>query len=248
MTKLNQWLAIERGVKTQTEKATTKIHHEMQKSPSAERSPLRGILQTYRPIDEDGERFPSKSQNVQIRVTDSIDEFRELFTKLIDLTATKDWANTQARGNVVVDGETLLANVPATHLLWLEKQLVEVRTFVAKLPTLPEDHEWEYDEDKGVHATQPIETHKTKKVPKSFVAYEATEQHPAQVQVFQEDVLVGYWTTIHYSGAIPGRVKSEMLRKIEKVLRGVQMAREAANQLEAEKVQVGDKVLDYIFG
>ena len=49
--------------------------------------------------------------------------------------ATQDFANCQAKANVVVDGQTILKEVPVTHLLFLEKQLVDLRTFIDGLPT-----------------------------------------------------------------------------------------------------------------
>ena len=33
--------------------------------------------------------------------------------------------------------------------------------------------------------------------------YEATEKHPAQVETYTEDIKVGEWTMVKFSGAIP---------------------------------------------
>jgi hypothetical protein len=35
------------------------------------------------------------------------------------------------------------------------------------------------------------------------VKAEATEKHPAQVEVYHEDVVVGQWKTVKFSGALP---------------------------------------------
>ena len=46
-------------------------------------------------------------------------------TQLFDVTATKDWANCEARADITVDGRALLRDVPVSYLLFLEKQLTE---------------------------------------------------------------------------------------------------------------------------
>ena len=131
MARLNQIIAIEKGVKSRSFQELTEAHQELQK-PAL----LSGIARTYRPKDEEGEQFPPESTRVQIRADDVIRQTVRVLTQLFDVTATKDWANTRARADVVVDGQTLLTQVPATYLLFLEKQLVDLHTFVKKLPVL----------------------------------------------------------------------------------------------------------------
>jgi len=55
---------------------------------------------------------------------------------MFDIVATQDWANCQAVADVVVDDQVILAQVPFTHLLFLEKQLLDIQTLVEKLPVL----------------------------------------------------------------------------------------------------------------
>jgi hypothetical protein len=66
--------------------------------------------------------------------------------------------------------------------------------------------------------------------------------------VFQEDLIVGTWSTIKFSGALPAIEVKAMVQRIEKLQRAVQFAREEANGLEIERQKVAAKVLDYIFG
>ena len=49
--------------------------------------------------------------------------------------------------------------------------------------------------------TEPVQTYRTKRVPRNHVKAEATEKHPAQVEVYYEDVTIGYWTTVKFSGS-----------------------------------------------
>src|SRR5215468_10945135 len=122
-TKLNQIIAVEKGVKSRSYQDLTEAHHALQKQTL-----LSGISRTYRPKDEEGEQLPPESTRVQLKAEDVIRQTTESLTRLFDITATKDWTNCTAKADVVIDGQTLLSGVPATYLLFLEKQLVDLHT------------------------------------------------------------------------------------------------------------------------
>jgi hypothetical protein len=171
----------------------------------------------------------------------------EILTRLFDVTATKDWANGQARADVVVDGNVLLSDVPVTYLLFLEKQLVDLHTFVRKLPVLDASETWTFDASADCWATEAIQTVRTKKIPRNHVKAEATEHHPAQVEVYYEDVPVGYWRTVKFSGAMPARRVNEILERVEKLQQAVKFAREEANNVEVDDQRIGEQVFYYLF-
>jgi len=89
---------------------------------------------------------------------------------------------------------------------------------------------------------------KTKKIPRNHVKAEATEKHPAQVEVYYEDVVVGNWRTIKFSSALPAKRVNELLSRVEKLQEAVKFAREEANNLEVVEQKVGAKIFDYLFG
>lgn len=243
MPRLNQVIAIEKGVKSRSFQEITEAHQSLQKQ-----SLLAGIARTYRPKDEEGEQFPPESTRVQLKADDVIHQVVESLTHLFDVTATKDWANTQARADVIVDGTSLLTQVPATYLLFLEKQLVDLHTFVKKLPALDASETWQFDASADSWATEPVQTIKTKKVPRNHVKAEATDKHPAQVEVYYEDVVIGHWRTIKFSGALPAQRINELLARVEKLQQAVKFAREEANNLEVQEQKVGERVFTYLFG
>jgi hypothetical protein len=164
MAKLNQVIAIEKGTKSRTFQELTEAHQALQK-PAL----LSGISRTYRPKDEEGEQLPPESTRVQEKAEDVIRTTVASLTKLFDVTATKDWTNCKARADVVVDGQTLLSQVPATYLLFLEKQLVDLHTFVRKLPVLDASEAWSFDPSADCWATEPVQTTRTKKIPRNHV-------------------------------------------------------------------------------
>lgn len=244
MARLNQIIAVEKGIKSRSYQELTEAHKALQK-PAL----LQGISRTYQPNDEEnGERLPPESTLLQLKAEQVIAETAEIMTRLFDVVATKDWANCRARADVKVDGQTLLEGVPATYLLFLEKQLDDLLTFVRKLPVLDPSEEWEHDPNSDAWRTRATETMRTKKSPRTIVKYEATKEHPAQVELIYEDVPVGRWRTIKFSGALPAKRVNELVNRVEKLQAAVKFAREEANSLEVEDVRTGEKVFRYLFG
>ena len=243
MPKLNQIIALEKGVKSRSYASLTEAHQQLQK-PAL----LSGITRTYRPKDDEGERYPPESTRVQLRSEEILRSTATILTELFDVVATKDWANCTARADVVVEGKTLLEKVPVTYLLFLEKQLTDLHTFVHKLPVLDPSESWRFEPSQDCWASEPAETSKTKKVPRNHVKAEATEKHPAQVEVYHEDIVVGYGKTVKFSGALPAARVRELLERVERLQKAVKMAREEANGVVVESTKSGDKIFGYLFG
>ncbi|MDL4775473.1 MULTISPECIES: hypothetical protein [Thermomonosporaceae] len=242
MAKLNQIIAVEKGVKSRTQRELADVYHVLQK-PAL----LSGISRVYRPRDEEGETLPPESTKVQVRSEDALRDAAKTLTRLFDVVATKDWANREASADVVVDGQTIVARVPVTYLLFLEKQLTDLRALIDRLPVLDAAESWTYDEGQDVWRADAVETSRTKKVPRAHVLYEATDKHPAQVETFTEDVIVGTWSKVAFSGAMPARRVNELRDRVERLQGAVKFAREEANAAETVDRQVGDAVFGYLF-
>ena len=242
MTRQNQIIAIEKGARGEAEGMITRAYHVLQKTVL-----LNGIARSYIPQTEDGDQLPPESTLVQVRASDEINKVTEKLSRMFDVVATREKTNTVAKASVVVDGDTLISEVPANVLLFLEKQLVDIVTFIRKLPTLDPAETWHYDSASDCYVTEPTQTTRTKKIPKNHVLAAATDKHPAQVQMYHEDVVAGTWTTRKFSGALEVRVVSDMLARVQKLQAAVKMAREEANTCEAVDLKIGDKVLGYVF-
>lgn len=243
MSHLSQIVAIEKDVKEKAIQSRSRAEGVFIKG-----SLLSGLSRSYTPKDDEGEKLPSENTSVQVKARQILEEVQNTLITLFDTVATKDYANCTARASIVVDGQVLLKDVPATYILFLEKQLAELLSFVKKVPTLDAAEEWYYNEAQDCYATQPVETIRTKKIPQRFVLSEATDKFPAQVQVYQEDIAAGRWKTIKYSGAIPAKELNAIIVRIEKVQLAVKFAREEANRTEVKQQQVGHPLLHYIFG
>lgn len=243
-TKLNQIIAIEKGIKSRAYAAASELHKINQKPALFE-----GFQRAYTPKDDDGERLPAESKVVQFRARDILAKLRLDIGNLMDITVQKDIANTQARANVVVDDAAILTDIPVTALLFLEKQLTDLRAFAEHLPTLDIGEDWTLDPNAGLYRTAPVATQRTKKVKQPVVLYHATEKHPAQTEMVTEDVTAGYWSTVKLSAALPAPEKEKIVERIDKLLIAVKSAREEANAIDAgQRPQIGALVFDYLLG
>jgi hypothetical protein len=245
MTQLHQILAVESGVRNQSQKDLTAAHHGLQQAAM-----LEGLDRTYQPIKEDGEQFPPEKKLLQVRVPDVIKETHRILEKMFDITAIRDFANTKAKADVVVDGQTLLKDAPSPYLLWLESKLEDLHTFVTKLPTLPTDTAWDWDPTQNCHRNRDlIKTVKTAKIEYSLVLLEPTKEHPGQAVPKVRDENVGWWTSIKYHGGLAVPVVKAMKERVEKLQKAVKMAREKANEVEVnDDLKVGGVLLKYVFG
>jgi hypothetical protein len=239
-TQLNQIVAVEKGLKSRVNTDVTKLYQQLQK-PAL----YGGFSKVYTPKDDEGEKLPPERQVVQANVEDDLSEIGKKLTQLMDATLTKDVANQGAEGTVRVDGQELVT-APVPFLLSLEKQLIDFRTVVSKLPVLDSADTWEYDHASSLSRTAPVRTVKTRKVPKVLVKAQATERHPAQTEVYMEDVTVGYWDTTKLSGAVTNTRRKDLLERVNELIDAVKHAVEEANRTEITQQHVGERVFDYL--
>lgn len=247
MPKLNQIIAIETGVKTRVQNELTEAHKALQKADL-----FSGHARKYTPRDSDptsplGEQLPEENKKVAANAELIIRETADKLTELFDVNAIREYGNCEAKADVVVGDTTLLTGVPVSYLLFLEKKLVDIHTFVMKLPTLDPSEEWARNDAQDMYASKPSSTSRTKKTTRPLVLYEATKEHPAQVKETTEDLFAGTWTTTKYSTALQTSRRNEMLSRVEKLQKAVKFAREQANMLEVKEQKVGKVVFDYLF-
>lgn len=242
--RLNQHLANENQIKNETDKTITMLYHIAQKPDL-----FSGLEKFYSSLaDEGGDKLPPETKKVQVVAENVLKDGATLWSRYFDYTATKDTANANAKADVVVGETILLKDMPVTTLLFLEKQLENVRTLVTHLPVLDGADNWEKDEATGHHKTKEVQTHRTKKVQKPIVKYPHSDKHPAQTEMITEDIVEGYWHTKKFSGAMTYPRKRAILDRVSLLLQAVKTAREGANgATEAPKVEVGDAIFGYLF-
>lgn len=240
--RLCEIIAVVSGKKGEVQKTVTDLYHKLQKPELFD-----GLQRTYKPRADGGEKLPAESKNPQLRTADLIASASRSWSDLFDLTLTLDAGNCVAAADVSAE-DKVFAAVPVTTLLFLEKQLTDIKAFVTKLPTLDPAETWEQDPAQDMYRTPPHATTRTKKVQKAIVMYDATPQHPAQTQLVTEDVIAGDWTQVNYSTRLSMREKNEMLVRVDALVVAVKTARERANAAEVDKRQIGKDMLAYVFG
>jgi hypothetical protein len=130
----------------------------------------------------------------------------------------------------------------------VEKELAKVKSMVVRMPTLPADRAWTYDENQGFYVSAPVVTNRTRKTPKALVLHPGTDRHPPQVTTYDEDQIVGHWTKHDHSGGVPVPVKAAMMARVDKLIEATRVARAGANDVAAPDVKFADDLFRYIAG
>lgn len=243
MAKLNQIVAVVAGKKTRAEKEFGDLNKILQKPDL-----FHGLSRTYQPSEETGESLPPESKYPQKNVREVLTSTRTLLTGIMDAVATQEYGNCSAKSDIIVDGATVLTGVPVTVLLYLDKQLNDLRTFVGNIPTLDPSEKWTLNDQTGEYSTDAVKTRSTKKVQRPLVLYPATPEHPAQTQLVTEDVTAGYWTTTKFATVLPFTQKRDILERIDRLQEAVKIARENANSVDVADTMIAAPVLAFVFG
>ena len=169
--------------------------------------------------------------------------FKDAFAKMIDTELQKDATNQAAKADLIVDGKTILKDIPATALLNWETRLSSLLELLKQIPTLAPGVVWVVDPDRdNCHRTDPKEpkiTFSTKKSSKPVVLYEATKEHPAQVKEVSEDIPVAKIIEEVHSGMFTSKQKADILARAQALLKAVRKARQRANRTEIVKMRAG---------
>jgi len=240
---LNQVLGVRKGVNTTAGRRFVEVA-----STAAKSQLVNGMTREYAPKDDDGEQLPGEFQKVQVNIFDLNKELVSVLSRQWDINATVDNANTYARADIEVPNGPTIRGVPVTTLMYLEKQLSEVASYIARLPVLDPSIDWEYDTNSGIFRSETVKTHRTTKVQKPIVLYPATDKHAAQTQMVVEDQIAGYWSTTRLSGALPEDVRKAMIARVNAVKEAVVRAREVANTVTVDDTELGAELLGFVFG
>jgi hypothetical protein len=171
--------------------------------------------------------------------------------RYLDAVLQKERTNQEAKADIEIDGTVIASDLPATFLLGLETRLKWVRELYEKVPTHTPGIEWIPDADMGAgvfRTKEPRHRHKTEKTMKHKVLYDATEEHPAQLETWSEDIPIGKFTETLWSGMLSPAEKSAKLGRIDKLLRAVKKARQRANAVDVVDVTIGKELFNYIEG
>jgi len=246
---LHELLAIESLHKTQADKVRAQLADTFDKK----RHLFGSKVVVFTPSAEGQPAETTTESTVQTTVPAELRWVGGPIQKAIDVAYQVAEANTMARADIVLeDGSILVANVPATALLELEKRMAEVKVLVEAVPTLDPAKGFAPDATHSlanVFRARDVAKTRTAKVKEVLVLYPATDKHPAQVQVIDKDVPTGKVAEQEWSGLITPAAKADLINRVEVVARAVRKARSRANNVIVEgNTGIGAKLLGYVFG
>ncbi len=207
-----------------------------------------GQQRNYKPIKDGGEPLANEDKLLPSRARVDLALALDAFGQWVDVSIQKEVTNQATSADVLIDDEVVFEDLPATALLNLENKLLELGKVLRAIPTNDLANKWEWDEDASCFMSSPRVTYRMEKTLKTLVQYEATKDHPAQVHTYTEDAPVGEWTTVIRSGSIPLSQKRELLARWQKLSLAVKVARQRANDIEASKINVSEKIVAYLWG
>ena len=208
-------------------------------------------------MDTEGFESLEEASAVNQEITTTVDA-RLDFTKgavadWLNVVCTKERANQSATADVIVGDTVILKGLPATFLLGMETKLKEIRKYYETIPTLQPGVRWIPDDNaantlEGTYISEQTEVKsKTQKVRKYHTMSKATKEHPAQVDITNEEIVVGKFSTRYTSGMLPAVEKSELLANIDTLMGAFKQARQRANsEPVVTEVFVGSAIFDFI--
>lgn len=184
-------------------------------------------------------------------VDDKLSYVGKHLIRYYDAISRKERTNQDARADLVVDGGVLVPDMPGTLLLGLESRLKQFRTMCEAIPTLQPGIVWVPDETQTGNVfkmEQPRTRFKTEKIKESKVIVQPTKEFPAQVDTWTVDKPCGSITDQVWCGMLSSAGKSDLIGRIDKLLRAVKKARQRANEQEVVDLRVGQAIVNYILG
>jgi len=211
-----------------------------------------GSIRKLELFDANAQEPPVERQELTTTVSDKLDYMFDSVVKYFDALLQKEEANQRALADLKVGDLVFGERLPATYLLGLETKLKELRQVFDEIPTLAPGISWEKDETIGKHVYKtryPEEKFKTAKVFRHQVLYDATDKHPAQIEKWEDTENIGKYVTTKWSGMISPSEKSDMLSRLDILIRQVKKARQQANTGEVNTtLEIGEKIANYILG
>jgi hypothetical protein len=251
-THLYELLAVEQEKKANAERARAQTLESFRSSQTH----FTGMRRTFKPFAVDeakgevaGERLEAETQLART-VLEELDKALAVTIEAFDVSYLIDEANTAARADLVLGGVVLAEQVPATFLLQLEKRLREVRLVFKDIPTFDPVRSWQVDpaaDKPNVLRADPVVTVRKQRTRKYNVMYEATKEHPAQIDVVEVDDPVGEIRAYDWTGMISPGKKAALLQKTDDLIEAVKTARARANAVTVDpEKKIAGRIFEHL--
>lgn len=199
--------------------------------------------------ETDKTEYPDEVKELDETVINKLKYVFPTIERYFDALYQKESTNQLAKADLIVNGETIATGLPATFLLGMESRLRLVRDMLLVMPTLEPGIKWIADAQKGenVFTNEPFEERiKTAKTFMHKVLYDATKEHKAQIEKWEEVVPIGKFIRQIWNGKISSDEKSKMIGRLDTLIQAVKKARQRANTQEVDTTKVANKILSFI--
>lgn len=249
MGKLHEILAVEGDLAGTAKKIMDEARATFDKKPDHFQSATSRT--TY--FDESQQNLNTVESKAMVTTVDEkLDYIAPVISRYYDAYVAKESTNQVATADIIVGGSVFFTSVPATVLLGMETKLKELRSVYEAIPTLAPGIFWEKDPEagEGVYRSRDAETRFVTK--NTLVPVElspATKEHKAQVQAVSQDIPVAKREVTQQSGMLSPGEKSDLLERVDILIRAVKVARQKANSVDAlDRDGFGAAIFKFING
>lgn len=245
MSKLHELLAVESDLENVSKNTVAEAQNTFTKKPHM----FFGYEKRLENYNENLPEAPRDKQELTTTVNNKLDYVNNHIIRYFDAVLQKELTNQSAKADIIIGDTTLAKDVPATFLLGLEYKFKSIRALYASIPTLPSGIGWDIDSVLGddiYRARQSEKKYRTAKTFKHKVLYEATDHHPAQIERWEENENIGMYITDKWTGLISPAQKSELLERLDILIRAVKKARQRGNNTPVVKAKIARDLFSYI--
>lgn len=247
MTKLAQGIAVLEAKKG----ASNSIFLDTEKTFSKPEK-FTGFHEEFYPLSEGEngkvEKVDTSSKEVETTVIEQVEFLQKHVGEVWNLVLSKEETNSSgnAKADLIVDGVNF-GVYSATTFLALKSQLTQLRNLYKNIPLRDTAKTWMPDKNrKNIYKTSEDRRIRTAKKTNYKTFPDSTGKFPDQIKEWNEDVPIGTIGKVHYSGAISAMEKGELLSRIDQLISAVDDARVRANDCEFVKVELHNKLFDFI--
>ena len=250
--KLHELIAVDGDVKSKSAKILEETFNTFNKRGDLFRGHTKSLTM-FKEADQ-AQNAIDDSHEITTTVPARLLYTKDALVRSMDVHFQKEVSNQEANADIIIDGEVLASNIPATYLLGLETELKKIRQVFAVAPTLDNGIEWVSDTNKkNIWKTaKPEESFKTAKTFRHIILDPAKIQGevgiPAQIEKWTDTENVGKYSKTSLSGCISSNQKHRLMERVDTLLVAVKQARMRANDREASNREIGETLMGYLLG
>jgi hypothetical protein len=207
-----------------------------------------GFIRVLHMEAEDRQHEEKGATESRTLTTTAIERLKYMFPFMVenlDAQLQREVANALATADVTLPNGEVLKGMPVTAIMHREKYWTRVRQVMDGIPTIDTTKRWVKDEQAALEGVlRTAETEKANRTEKQMVVItkaEATDKHPAQVELHPKDVVVGYYEKTSQTGKMTPAAKAALLAYIDGMILAYRKAKAVANETAVDpSVKAGE--------